>query len=396
MKPIASEKGCAGNRTLYPFVWFHSEEKKHTFTIACQKPAPIILLSGDRFMFAHRYRYGFIALIAVYSYLNTLYVEAFDYYRIPLTGWEALAFFFVLVFCIWEGNRLLESGLSRIQDAIRSVVHRQVHPLIVMFAGSIVITSLAVGIPMYVLAHYQFHYTWEQMQMPAKLAFTLGFRVNLFLNTLNAIFFFLRQQREAQLETERFKKISVQAQFQSLKNQVNPHFLFNNLNVLSRLVYKDPAVASEFIEELANVYRYVLQNFEKELIELRTELGFLQSYRFLLEKRFGQSLQIDIAIPEQYHNYYLVPVALQMLIENAIKHNISSRNHPLHIRVYVNDNQQLVVQNNLQPKQEKELSTQIGLENIAQRYQFVSRQTITIRSEADSFAVWLPLLQITD
>lgn len=347
-------------------------------------------------MFAHRYRYGFIALIAVYSYLNTLYVEAFDYYRIPLTGWEALAFFFVLVFCIWEGNRLLESGLRRIQDAIRSVVHRQVHPLIVMFAGSIVITTLAVGIPMFVLARYQFHYTWEQMQMPAKLAFTLGFRVNLFLNTLNAIFFFLRQQREAQLETERFKKISVQAQFQSLKNQVNPHFLFNNLNVLSRLVYKDPAVASEFIEELANVYRYVLQNFEKELIELRTELGFLQSYRFLLEKRFGQSLQIDIAIPEQYHNYYLVPVALQMLIENAIKHNISSRNHPLHIRVYVDENQQLVVQNNLQPKQEKELSTQIGLENIAQRYQFVSRQTITIRSEADSFAVWLPLLQITD
>ncbi len=345
-------------------------------------------------MFAHRYRYVFIALIAVYSYANTLYVEAFEYYRIPISGWEALLWFGILVFCIWEGNRLLEKQLNRVKHILSPVVGKELHPLVVMFGGSILITTLSVAVPVYVLAHYQFQYDWSQMRMPVKLAFTLGFRINLFLNTLNAIFFFLQQQREAQLEAERFKKISVQAQFQALKNQVNPHFLFNNLNVLSTLVYKDAAVASEFIEELAKVYRYVLQNFEKELIELRSELEFIRSYCYLLEKRFGKSLHIDIDIPETFLSYHIVPVALQMLIENAIKHNVSSRNRPLHIRVYVDENQQLVVQNNLQPKQEKEISTQIGLENISQRYQFVSKQTITVQQEADFFIIRLPLLHV--
>ncbi len=345
-------------------------------------------------MFSHRYRYLFIVFIAVYSYVNTLYVEALAYYKIPLQGWELLAFFIFIVFCFWEGNRWIEQQAARIRKVLLPVTGREIHPLLVMFGGSILLTFLVVVIPAYLVARYKFDYNWQQMTMPLKLALTLGFRVNLFLNTLHAIFFFLRQQREAQLEAERLKKISAQAQFQSLKNQVNPHFLFNNLNVLSTLVYKDPAVASEFIEELAKVYRYVLQNFEKELIELHTELDFIRSYRYLLEKRFGNSLQITIEVPEKFYNHCIVPVALQMLIENAIKHNVGSRNRPLHIYVYVDDNQQLVVRNNQQLKQEKEVSTQIGLENISQRYQFVSRQTITVLQEIDYFTIKLPLLQL--
>ncbi|MDJ1484862.1 MULTISPECIES: sensor histidine kinase [Xanthocytophaga] len=347
-------------------------------------------------MFSHPYRYLFILLIAVYSYLNTLYVEVFVYYHIPLQPWEALLTFVFIVLCIWEGNRLLETKVETLQNWLKDIGKRQIHPLLILFGGSIVITTLSVSIPVVVFGHYEFDYNWQQMHMPVKLAFTLGFRINLFLNTLNAIFFFLRQQRQAQLEAERLKKISIQAQFQSLKNQVNPHFLFNNLNVLSTLVFKDPVIASEFIEELARVYRYVLQNFEKELIELSTELNFIRSYRYLLDKRFNSSLHIQINVPEQYQHHYIVPLALQMLIENAIKHNIGSRNRPLHIRIYVDENQLLVVENNLQPKLEKELSTQIGLENIAQRYQFISQQTITIQQDSESFIIRLPLLAVFD
>jgi len=345
-------------------------------------------------MFAHRYRYGFIIGIAVYSYFNTLYVEVLDYYRIPLAGWEVLLFFTFMVLFIWEGNHLIEKGISFLQRILLPVTGRKIHPLLLMFGGSIVLTFVIVVALTALLAQYHFGYNWSQISMPLKLALTLGFRVNLFLNTLNAIFFFLRQQREAQLEAERFKKISAQAQFQSLKNQVNPHFLFNNLNVLSTLVYKDPGIASDFIEELAKVYRYVLQNFEKELIEVRTELDFIRSYIYLLEKRFGHSLQIEIDVPEAFQNHYIVPVAMQMLIENAIKHNVSSRNRPLHIRVYVDENQLLVVRNNLQPKLDKEVSTHIGLENISKRYQFVSKQSIMIQREPEHFTIKLPLVQL--
>ncbi len=345
-------------------------------------------------MFAHRYRYLFIVGIAVYSYANTLYVEALDYYQIPLQHWLILTLFIGIVWGIWEGNRMLEKLLPLMQAWVQRVSGRKPSYLVGMFSGSIILTFLVVAIPSWLVSRYQLHYTWQQFQMPAKLVLTLGFRINLFLNTLNAIFFFLRQQREAQLEAERFKKISVQAQFQSLKSQVNPHFLFNSLNVLSTLVHKDPDVASEFIEELAKVYRYVLQNFEKELIELETELTFIESYVYLLEKRFGSSLQIELNIPSKFRTYYVVPVAIQMLIENAIKHNISSRNRPLHIYVYIDANNHLVVKNNLQLKPEKETSTQIGLENISKRYQFVSSQGIVIQQDKDFFTILLPLLHV--
>lgn len=346
-------------------------------------------------MFAHRYRYAFILLIAAYSYINTVYVEVLTYYHIPLATWEVLLFFTLIVFGIWEGNRLLERQLPGIGALLKRLSGREAHPLLLMFGGSILLTALVVSVPACLLARYQLGYSWGQMAMPLKLVLTLGFRINLFLNTLNAIAFFLRQQREAQLEAERFKQIGVQAQYQSLKNQVNPHFLFNSLNALSTLVYKDPAVASEFIGELSKVYRYVLQNFEKELTELGDELAFIRSYIYLLEKRFGGSLTVEMDIPARFESRCIVPVALQMLIENAIKHNVSSRSHPLHIQVFVDEaTGKLVVRNNLQPKLEKEASTQIGLDNIAKRYQFVSKQGIDIEHGPEFFTIRLPLLQL--
>lgn len=346
-------------------------------------------------MFALKYRYWFILLLAVYSFLNTLYAEALVYYRIDLPPGFVLGVFVLTVLLIWEGNRWLEHLLPKAPH----LLGRPVHPLLVRFVSSLVITAVVVLIPGWLVGRFYLGYSREQMQLPLKLVLMFGFRVNLFLNTINAVYFFIQRFRETQLEAEQFKKISVQAQLQSLKNQVNPHFLFNNLNVLTSLVNKDPVTATEFIEEFSKVYRYVLTHSDKELIELSRELEFIRSYGYLLEKRFSQGLQISIDVPDAYLGYYVVPVALQMLFENAIKHNISSRNRPLIIQVLVthypaDHSPGLMVQNNLQPKSAPEKSTKIGLENISRRYQFVSKRQVEVLQDEQSFRVTLPLIQI--
>jgi len=154
------------------------------------------------------------------------------------------------------------------------------------------VTLLAIALPALLLG--QFMLRLPEREMDLGLILAVGFRINLFLNTINVIFFFMKQLRESQVEAEKLKKIRLQAQFQSLKDQVNPHFLFNNLNVLSSLVFKDQEIAAEFIQQFSRVYRYVLQNQEKELIEVGTELTFIESYVYLLRTRFGENLDIRI------------------------------------------------------------------------------------------------------
>ncbi len=341
-------------------------------------------------MFAHKFRYWFILLLATYSFLNTLYVEALPYYQIQLSLPFIWGVFESVVLLVWEGNRLLEGILPKTPQ----LLGRSIHPLVVTFASSLLMTFVVILVPGWLVGTFYLGYAGQQLQLPLKLVLMFAFRVNLFLNTINAVYFFIQQFRETQLEAERFKKISVQAQLQSLKNQVNPHFLFNNLNTLSSLVNKDAAMATEFIEEFAKVYRYVLAQSDKELVELRSELEFIRSYKYLLEKRFSQSLQITIDVPEAHLDYYVVPVVLQMLFENAIKHNISSRNRPLTIQVFVDDSPSLTVMNNLQPKPVPEPSTLIGLENISRRYQFVSKRQVEVFQDGQLFRVTIPLIQI--
>jgi two-component system, LytTR family, sensor kinase len=177
-----------------------------------------------------------------------------------------------------------------------------------------------------------------------------------------------------------------------IKSQVNPHFLFNNLNVLSALVIQNHSEANRFIEEFSKVYRYILHNHDKELVDLKTELHYINPYLFLLKKRFGEGLQVSIDIPEIYERCLVIPAAIQMLIENAIKHNVVSSRRPLQVNLHVNGNNTVVVSNNRQAKQTVEISTEIGLKNIIKRYSFVSNREVLIRSETSAFTVELPLI----
>ncbi|MBK8141925.1 MAG: histidine kinase [Chitinophagaceae bacterium] len=228
------------------------------------------------------------------------------------------------------------------------------------FPGRNIVALIAATVAVYLFGNLLHGYTWEQNLNPLKLNIIYASLINLFLHLLNAIYFFFREYRRHWKEVEELRQTSTQAKIQLVKSQINPHFLFNNLNVLSGMVIKDNPEANHFIEEFSKVYRYILNNQEKELVELRSELEFIQPYIFLLQKRFDNGLTVSVSIPDHYKMYHVVPAALQMLIENAIKHNVVSRSRPLHIDIHANGNDTLIIKNNLQPRQAVEPPLESG------------------------------------
>ena len=200
----------------------------------------------------------------------------------------------------------------------------------------------------------------------------------------------LFRSRQSAINAERLEKESVKAQYESLKNQVNPHFLFNSLNALTNLVYEDPDKAAKFIKQLSEVYRYVLDSRSKELVSITEELQFLQSYIFLQQIRFGDKLKMVIDLPNPTGE--VAPLALQLLIENAIKHNIIATDQPLTIQVYHQDGY-FVVENDLQRKTVlSEDSSGLGLDNITKRYNFLSSVKVKIEESSSKFKVSIPVI----
>ncbi|MCE7864110.1 MAG: histidine kinase [Bacteroidetes bacterium CHB5] len=200
---------------------------------------------------------------------------------------------------------------------------------------------------------------------------------------------FLLSWRESAVEAERLKKESMEAQYNSLRNQVNPHFLFNSLNALTNLVYQNQDEAARFIKQLSAVYRYVLSTRDKELVALTEEIEFLQSYLFLQQIRFGNKLKWKVEIKGEG---LVAPMALQMLVENAMKHNIISDEQPLTIQVY-SENSNVIVENNLQKKSiPSDESTGSGLENIKRRYAFLSAAPVTVEVNEQTFKVSVPII----
>lgn len=202
-----------------------------------------------------------------------------------------------------------------------------------------------------------------------------------------------KQITEANTQLLKMQKENLQSQFEVLKQQVNPHFLFNSLNVLTSLIKIDPDLAESFTERLSKVYRYVLENKEKDVVSLSTELEFLNSYIFLLEIRFMKKLFIEINIDKAYYDYQILPIAIQLIIENAIKHNTFSKVQPLRIELFVDDKQRLNIINNLNLRETKLVSTGVGLENINRRYALVSDQKPEFIKTNDQFIAKLPLLK---
>ncbi len=203
--------------------------------------------------------------------------------------------------------------------------------------------------------------------------------------------YFMNALRQSVEETEKLKRENLSAQLNALRTQVNPHFLFNNLNTLSSIIPEDPKQAVDFVQQLSKVYRHILEVKDEKSIPLKDELDVLRAYAFLLKTRFGHNLQIDIDVAEEKMQKRIVPLSLQLLMENAIKHNIVSADRPLKINVYA-ENGSLLVSNNLQKKNQLHESTGIGLDNIRNRYKLLSDKIVEVTESGNNFTVSIPLL----
>jgi hypothetical protein len=194
------------------------------------------------------------------------------------------------------------------------------------------------------------------------------------------------------VEIEKYKAETMQARLENIQQQVNPHFLFNNMSVLTSLIYKDQDKAADFVQQLSKVYRYLLDNSKSELVCLEDEMKFLDSYIYLLQIRYTPHLSIDKQIDSSQLKRLIPPFSVQLLLENAIKHNEISSEKQLHISLKI-ENEMLVVSNNRNERISEELSSKTGLKNIRSRYSFFTNRSVEVQETPDSFTVKIPLLQ---
>lgn len=211
--------------------------------------------------------------------------------------------------------------------------------------------------------------------------------ISLFFHAL----YYYRELQKNKIKEQKVIAGTASAKFDALKNQLDPHFLFNSLNVLTSLIDENTESAQRFTTALSKVYRYVLEQKNKELVTVDEELKFAKTYMSLLKMRFEDSIIFDI--PEKASNpeSKVVPLSLQLLLENAVKHNMVTTSKPLHIKIY-EEGGNLVIMNNLQPKQIVKKGSGVGLDNIRQRYQLLTDRKVHINQQAESFAVAIPML----
>ena len=184
---------------------------------------------------------------------------------------------------------------------------------------------------------------------------------------------------------------SANAQFESLKNQLDPHFLFNSLNVLDSLIEENPKQAQQFTNSMSKIYRYVLEQKDKELVSVEEEIDFAQTYCELLKTRFEDAVTFEFNIDENAKKSFVVPLSLQLLLENSIKHNFATSAKPLHIKIFT-ENGNLIIENNLQTRELPHQSTGVGLANIVSRYNLLTERNVFIEKSSDFFRVKLPIL----
>lgn len=222
----------------------------------------------------------------------------------------------------------------------------------------------------------------------------------LMVSALNTGDFLLKNWKNATIKAAEYKvkaaeskQIAAEIELQALKLQLDPHFVFNNLSVLSELILKDQQLGHEYTENFAKVYRYLLINSKKKLVHLHEELHFLNAYLFLIENRMGDGCTFHIDIDKSKLNMQIPPITLQLFIENALKHNRTEEENPLVVQIYSNDNDELVVSNTILPLIKKAPSTQIGLKNIIHRYALLSDRKVAIENNKETFTIKVPLIK---
>jgi sensor histidine kinase YesM len=308
-----------------------------------------------------------------------------------LSLWQIkLSFLYTIgiAFIIWEGNRYLLFTLRTYFDWFNKPVRKLVVLVLAVSFYTIPISAL-----MLVIWYKLFNagmVNWDLMTTTILMIMICV----LFITHIYETVFLVREAESEKLKKEQLERARAEAELEALKNQIDPHFIFNSLNTLSYLIEKDAVKAKRFNDNLADVYRYILQNKARELVLLHEEMVFLNDYFSLLKIRFEQAVQLQIGINQAMYDQYLIPpISLQILVENAIKHNEFTDAVPLVITIEM-QNDELIIHNQVRKKILRKASSRIGLQNLGERYRLTTSKEISVTESAGDFTVALPILKI--
>ena len=307
------------------------------------------------------------------------------------SNWQVkLSFLYTIMIAmvIWEGNRFLHFSLRSYFDWINKPIQR-----IAILVLSVTFYSVPVSVLLLVGWYKLFSTPAVNWDIVTESTLIILIAV-IFITHVYETVFLVKESESEMIRNEQLERAKAEAELEALKNQIDPHFIFNSLNTLSHLIEEKPLKAKQFNDNLAEVYRYILQNKARDLVLLREELEFLKSYFLLLQIRFDQAVQLKISIePDMPDQYLIPPISLQILAENAIKHNEFSESTPLLLEIEIKG-EELITHNRVRKKTLRKASSRIGLQNLRERYKLTTNKEITITDEGNRFTVKLPVLKI--
>jgi two-component system, LytTR family, sensor kinase len=311
--------------------------------------------------------------------------------NVSLTHWQfKLSFLYTILiaFVVWQGNRYLLFTLRTYFNWFRKPVRKIVALLLATSFYTLPVSALMLVGWYHFFAHGKVN--WNVVYLATLLILICV----IFITHVYETVFLVKESESEIWKNEQLERAKVQAELEVLKSQIDPHFLFNSLNTLSHLIEECPVKARQFNDSMADVYRYILQNKSRDLVLLQEEMDFLTGYFSLLTIRFEKAIGLDIAVPCSLCDQYLIPpISLQLLVENAIKHNEFSDMQPLVIELRVQD-EELIVIHEIRKKPARKTSSRIGLRNLGERYNLVTGRDIQAGEENNTFVVKLPLLKI--
>lgn len=310
--------------------------------------------------------------------------DSFSNWQIKLS----YAYTIGLSFLVWEGNRYLLFTLRSYFNWFNQPIRK-----LVVLIFSVSFYTIPVSVLLLVGWHHIFKagvVNWNTVTESTLIIMVCV----VFIVHVYETFFLVKESENEMLKNAQLARSKVEAELEALKNQIDPHFIFNSLNTLSHLIEEKPQKARQFNDNLADVYRYILQNKRRELVLLREEMQFLTDYFSLLVIRFEQAVQLNTSIPDHQLDQFLIPsISLQVLVENAIKHNEFSDVSPLVVNIALQD-EVLVIHNRVHKKILRKPSSRIGLNNLDERYKLTTGKEIVVNATDNDFTVYLPVLKI--
>ncbi|HQY12068.1 MAG TPA: histidine kinase [Ferruginibacter sp.] len=330
---------------------------------------------------------SFFVLMPVIALGTCFVLFGIDWYRDPGLWFYGFGYIMLVGLVFWYMDvaitRYIHNSFAAYRDTLRRISALVVKQLVVVTIST---TLSIVGIMQLPVEDFY----------PSSSQFWLSVLIALGITLIAMVIwegdYIFQQWKESLMENEKYTHLSLQGEFDVLKSQVNPHFLFNCFNTLSALITEDRQKAEVFLNDLSKVYRYLLRNNEDGMSTVRTEVQFIQSYFDLLKTRHGDALFLQMDIDKRYDDYLLPTLSLQMLVENAVKHNALSRNYPLHIEVFTTVGNKLVVNNNIQKRAQKAPSGEVGLKNIRMKYELLNQPGFQVMNDGKNFTAVLPLI----